>query len=317
VRFCVSPNGRVLGASFGNGPAVATLHDFHSGEEIRMLGRRWERTLPNEDVFGVVRSYYPGTEGQREGPSPVAFSPDGRCVAASDDGGLLHVWRIDTGEELSRFAAGDIVGAIAFSPDGKRLACSVAASVLLWDVSPNARKYAKRSASLSPEKLEQLWSDMASRDGGRAARAVWELVDAPGPAVDFLTKRLPPLMLDPKRVEQWIKDLQAVRYVTRARAQYELARLDEAARPWLEKHLEGGPSVEMRRRLELLLQPLDGPLPSSEKMRLLRSVEVLQHIGTEEAIRLLERLASGDAGVWLTGHAKATLERKRRELVAR
>jgi WD40 repeat protein len=316
VRFGVSPNGRVLGASFGNGPAVASLHDFHSGEEIRMLGKRWERTLPNGDDFGVVTSYYSGTGGQSEGPSPVAFSPDGRCVAAADDGGVLRVWRIDTGEELNRFAAGDLVGSIAFSPDGKRLACSVAASVLMWDVSANARKYAKRSDALSPEKLEQLWSDLASRDGGRAVRAVWELVDAPVPAVSFLGKRLHPLMVEPNSIEEWIKDLQNARYATRARAQYELAKLDEAARPWLEKHLENGPSVEMRRRLELLLQPLDGPLPSSEKMRLLRSVDVLQHIGSPEACQLLERLAGGDTRVWLAGHARGVLGRVRRSPVS-
>jgi WD40 repeat protein len=312
VRSSVSPNGRVLGVSFANGPAVATLHDFHSGEEICMLGKHRGRFQPDDVGNVVVRSYYPGTLGQGEGQSPMAFSPDGRCVAAAGHGGVLHVWRIDTGEELNQFAAGDLVGAIAFSPDGKRLACSVAASVLVWDVSANAGKYARRSDSLSPEKLEQLWSDLASRDGARAVRAVWELADAPGPAVSFLGKRLHPLKVEPSSIEQWIKDLQNVRYATRARAQHELAKLDEAARPWLEKHLENGPSVEMRRRLELLVQPLDGPLPGAEKMRLLRSVDVLQHIGSPEACQLLERLAGGDTRVWLTGHARTVLDRLRK-----
>jgi WD40 repeat protein len=312
TRFAVSPNGRVLGVSFGNGPAVAVLYDFDSGEMIRPLGVRRNPASPDTGVVRVMRTQNQKGGGKVEGPSPLAFSPDGRCVAAAEDGGALHVWRIDTGEELSRFAAGGQVGALAFSPDGKRLACAVAASVLVLDVSANTGKYGKPAGPVTPEKLEQLWSDLASRDGARAARAVWEMADAPGPAVAFLAKRMYPLSLDPKRVEQWVKDLQDRRYAKRARAHDELAKLDEAARPWLEKNLENNPGVEMRRRLELLLQPLDGPLPGLEKMRLLRGVEVLEHVGSPESCRVLERLASGDAGAWLTGHARAVLERLRK-----
>jgi hypothetical protein len=232
-------------------------------------------------------------------------------VAAADDRGVVHVWRIDTGEELLRFVAEDLVGALAFSPDGKRLAGAVAASVLVWDVAALAGKYARKAGAPSPDRLEQLWSDLASRDGARAIAAVWELADAGDTAVGLLGKRIHPLVVDAPRIEQWIKELQDRRYATRARAQDELARLDEAARPWLEKHLENNPGVEMRRRLELLLQPLDGPLPSAEKMRLLRGVEVMQLVGSPEACRVLERLAEGDTRVWLTGHARAVLGRVR------
>jgi WD40 repeat protein len=313
-RFAVSPNGRVLGVSFGNGPAVAVLYDFDSGEIVRPFGVRRNPASPDVGIVRTVRT--PNRKGGKvEGPSPMAFSPDGRCVAAAEDGGAVHVWRIDTGEELSRFAAGGRVGALAFSPDGKRLACAVAAAVLVLDMSANAGKYGQPATPPTPGQLEELWSDLAGRDGARAVRAVWQMADAPGPAVAFLARRMYPLSLDPQRVEQWVKDLQDPRYATRARAHDELARLDEAARPWLEKQLENNPGVEMRRRLELLLQPLDGPLPGSEKMRLLRGVEVLEHVGNAEACRVLERLAGGDAGVWLTGHARAVLERVRKHRI--
>jgi hypothetical protein len=311
-RFAVSPNGRVLGVSFANGPAVAVLYDFDSGEMIRPFGIRRNPAAPDNGVVLRVRRSVPKGGGKTEGPSPIAFSPNGRCVAAAEDGGAVHVWRIDTGEVLNKFAAGGRVGALAFSTDGKRLACAVAGTVLVLDVSANAGKYNKPAAAPTSGQLEQLWSDLASRDGARAVRAVWAMADAAGPAVAFLARRMYPLSLDSRRVEQWVRDLQDPRYATRARAHDELSRLDEAARPWLEKNLENNPGVEMRRRLELLLQPLDGPLPGSEKMRLLRGVEVLEHVGNPEACRLLERLAGGDAGVWLTGHARAVLERLRK-----
>jgi hypothetical protein len=289
AHFAVSPNGRVLGVSFGKGPAGVALYDFHGGERIRTLGKPSGR------------------------PSPLAFSPDGRCLATAEDGGAVRVWRLDTGEELNQFTAGESVGAVAFSPDGKFLASAAGASVLLLDVSANARKYARPAVAVAAAKLEQLWADLGCRgDGERAARAVWGMVDAPGPSLHFLAKRLHPQALDAKQIEQWLKDLQADRYATRVRAHEELARLAESARPWLEKCLEGNPDVETRRRVDLLLHPLDEATPGPEKMRLLRALEVLECIGTPEACRLLEQLAGGDAAAWLTRHARACLDRVRR-----
>ena len=73
--------------------------------------------------------------------------------------------------------------------------------------------------------------------------------------------------------------------------------------------LAGEPSAEVRRRVEELLRKLDGPMPSSGQLRDLRSVEVLEHIGTPEAKQVLQTLAKGAPEARLTQEAKASLER--------
>ena len=65
----------------------------------------------------------------------------------------------------------------------------------------------------------------------------------------------------------------------------------------------------MRRRAEGLLEKLRGPLTDAERLRSLRVVEVLEHAGTEQARRLLARLAGGAAEARLTREAKGAMQR--------
>src|SRR5947209_5109717 len=80
-------------------------------------------------------------EGERAEVSCLAFSPDGRTLAAgSQFTGKLRLWDVTTGANtatLSEFD-GDVNG-VAFSPDGGTLAAAVAekgggTAVRLWDV---------------------------------------------------------------------------------------------------------------------------------------------------------------------------------------
>ena len=64
--------------------------------------------------------------------------------------------------------------------------------------------------------------------------------------------------------------------------------------PALRRALEGRPlSLELRRRIEGLLERLQGPITSGERLRLMRAVEVLGQAATPEARKLLEELAKG------------------------
>jgi hypothetical protein len=72
--------------------------------------------------------------------------------------------------------------------------------------------------------------------------------------------------------------------------------------------LEKKTSLETRRHVEELVESLSGPI-SGESLRTLRALAVLEHAGTPEARRLLEALAGGASGAWLTQEAKASVER--------
>ena len=87
-----------------------------------------------------------------------------------------------------------------------------------------------------------------------------------------------------------------------------LEALGEVAEGRLRQLLAGNPSLECRRRAELLLAKSENAL-SPEQLRLIRAVVVLEWIGTTEARELLGTLAKGEPESRLTRLAQAARAR--------
>src|SRR5260370_16145579 len=87
---------------------------------------------------------------------------------------------------------------------------------------------------------------------------------------------------DPKQVQGLLANLDSDQFATREKAAKELGKLGEEIEPSLRKALEGQPSEEAPRQVKAIL---DGPrpVPSGEPLRTLRSIQVLERIGTPEA----------------------------------
>ena len=82
----------------------------------------------------------------------------------------------------------------------------------------------------------------------------------------------------------------------------------DLAEPAMREALKEDISAEKRKRLEKLLD-ITLIVRTPEKLQQLRALEVLEHIGTPEARRVLQTLAAGVADTRLTREAKASLQR--------
>jgi WD40 repeat protein len=242
----------------------------------------------------------------------LAVSPDGRLVVSAGGGHRAIIVRdLGTGKELQRFSGhrGDI-WAVAFSADGRRLASGGDDGVVLvWEVS-TAQKQAvgPRLAPLPAGDLKTLWGDLASEDAEKAHRAVWTLSAMPKESVDFLKERLLPQQPDPARLKRLLAALDDDDFDEREKAQKELESLGFLVHAALRKTLETTPSAEVRLRISRLLRRLEGSM-AVEELRSVRSIEVLERLGTPEARAVLEGLAKGAADARLTRNAKVALER--------
>src|SRR5262249_10483804 len=150
-----------------------------------------------------------------------------------------------------------------------------------------------------------LWADLASDDAGAAYRAIGLLSTVPAPSVAYLRERLRPALVDERQIARLIAELESDRFAAREQASHDLEQMGDLAEPALRQVLTQKPALEVRRRVERLLEKVEMGLLSGERLRAWRAVETLEAIGTPEARRALETLARGVEGARLTKEARA------------
>jgi WD40 repeat protein len=249
--------------------------------------------------------------GQFKGRSCVRFSPNGRILATATEEGAVLLWDIGTGKELLRLPGHrGPIHSVAFSADGTRLASgSEDTTVLVWDLTGLLRRDHKSEPELTQEALGKLWEDLKADDARRAYRAINGLVTHPRQAIDLLRAHARPAALNRERVRQLLEALDSPRFATRVKAEAGLLDLGGLVEPELRKVLRGQPSLEMRRRVERILERLREPFPAREDRRSIRLVEVLERIGSTAARKVLVDLAGGSPLSRLTQEAKTALKR--------
>ncbi len=256
----------------------------------------WEAATGKE-VYRLVGHGRP--EQTRIKETSLAFSRDGRWLATGHGDNTARIWEMATGKEAFRLnGLGSRVSEVQFGRDGHTLLSSAGVDVLLWDL---------LRVTDARTDLKALWTDLGSDDAGVAYRASTALAARKDETVKFLSEKLNPVQpVDAERVAKWVADLDSVRFATREAATKALTELGGAARPALEAGLSKKPSAEGNARIETMLAALRKPLSGAEA-REVRSIQILQWIGTPDANEQLKGLATGAPGARLTEQAKRTL----------
>ena len=319
----------------------ATRYDLPTGKPVG----EWDGRLP--DPAMMDRS-----SGWRAG-----LSPDGRLVAvfftylAHPGMGFnqieeLHTALFDakTGRYLSGWSDLAFLADVAFSPDGRSVACfyGVGLGVDVREVATGGRRVRRpaapiHSAAFSPdgrtlalatgpgpvalwdlvgppagkwadEKPGNLWDGLASENAELAFDAIRHLRRHPAGAVTFLKERMKvPAAPTADWVAGRVRGLDAAQFRDREKATADLAGVGDLIVPELRAALKAS-SPEARRRLEGLLERADAP--SRETWRAVWSCEALEGIGTPAARELLRVWAKGPPGATLTREAAGSLERR-------
>jgi hypothetical protein len=242
---------------------------------------------------------------------PLAFSVDGRWLAAygssaSTPTKCILVLDTLTGRLVHTLPA-DSVESLVFSNDARLLASADADhTILVWDIS--AILSPPDSPAASAKELAQWWHDLAG-DPVTVRKALAQLVARPAQTVMLLRERLRPAPgVDAQQIAADIKDLDDTRYAVRQKASQNLEQWGELSEPALREALRNNPTLERRRRLDILLDKLEaGPLPA--QLPGLRAVNALEWIGIAEARELLTAVAKGAPGARLTQEAQGALDR--------
>ncbi|HEV3263132.1 MAG TPA: WD40 repeat domain-containing protein [Gemmataceae bacterium] len=312
--FAFSPDGRALATE--NADRTITLWEVASGKERGQLGKAAEPQEQGGRMAGLrlVINGVPGGEfSEPAGPVGLAFSPDGRALAARGPDRSVHLWDVAVGKDIGQLKGHEgSIDTIAFAPDGKALASGASdTTILLWDAAGPLNALSKpQEVELRAAEVETLWGDLSGDDAAKALGSVTKLAAAPRQAVPFLSERLKPAArIDPRKIDGWIADLESDKFGVRQEAAANLLKAGEQALPALQKVLASSPPLETRKRTEGLVDQLTGGGLTPEQLQMVRAVEALERMGTPEARRLLGTLADGAPGALPTREAQASLGR--------
>jgi WD40 repeat protein len=236
-----------------------SIRRFFGGYQLRL----WERISgePIRTVAPAITEVLAFSPNGRLLASRGASSPEGRSMGGPDYGTGTDIWDTATGEKIATLPVTPT--AIAFSPDGKRLATGSADHcVLIWEVAPRSPKKTKPTAA-----EWDAWWDALRGSAGDAYKAIGQMTDAPEAAVAQLNEHVCPVRLaDPETVARLIARLDHEEFAERQKAQQALEKLGESAEAFLLKALQNSPSAESRRRMNEVVSKCRDTAPDNSNI---------------------------------------------------
>jgi hypothetical protein len=260
------------------------------------------------DLWQVEGKQPPGAFSAINRAPLFAVSRDGRMLALrSPDDGATRVLEVASGKErLTLPSQESVVTCLGFAQEGLHLVTgSQNSTVLVWALNATGK------VKLGDTEKSRAWQLLANDDAARAFETMRRLLADPDGAVRLLHEQLKPTPApDASIVQKRIRDLDSTNFTTRQKAQDALIEMGEPIRLAVEKAAaDRDASSELRQRADAILQRIDQASPTSDRLRELRALELLERIASPAACVLLRSLAQGAPGAALTRDAQASLDR--------
>lgn len=230
--------------------------------------------------------------------------PTGRLVAGQVGKDQFRIWGTDAGELVSSWQSSSRIVA-RLAAGGDRLFATIEdRAVLTWPWPAVPQSHMTRPTAGDPEAL-------AGADAAAAFAAIRRLSADPA-AVALARAKLIPIPPSPvdsaRRVRALVRQLAVDDFDDRQAASRDLAALGPVIAPELRRALRATDDPEVTDRLAKLLREFDRADDAAE-VTATRWLEVLERVGTQEAVELVRAVAGGDPDHPRTEDAGDTLAR--------
>jgi WD40 repeat protein len=292
------------GGEMADGSDLVSFVDPTTGQAFFTIPWRGGAVAVSADGHMIVTAG--GSLVHMKGFGLIAYNNENRH---NKDHGV-RLWDASSCKEIKRIT-GKSASAVAFSPAGRTLAVGATrGEILLYDLLRAEAKPFPAARDELEKTLAGLWKDLGDDDPRIAYRAMWTMTASPSEAIRYLRDRLSARNKpEAEDIRKLIVRLRAEDFKVREGALEALKQYDRGIEPALRESLQSNPPLDVRLRLEEILNASRTKALSSGQSREVRAVQVLENIASSESRTILDRLARGSPHAVVTQCSQGALKR--------
>jgi hypothetical protein len=237
-----------------------------------------------------------------------AFSPDARVLFCIGADKALYASELASGTGFILVGPETLNGgAMSLSKFGKyMLSHERRGEILLW----NLGKLSGEPTALSAAEATNAWELLADDNVKLAQAAIRDLSASGKIALRIIREQVKPeIQIDERKIAQLIDDLVSPDFPTRKRAAEALIACGVVAEKALRSALAKDAPLELQRTGAEILVHIGQQTLTGRPLQSVRAIEILERIGTPEAVAVLETLSKGERRAFQTKAALWALER--------